>query len=118
MVEIILVLHFLAILFVVLGFPAGLIINHRGFRFFHCIALTFVTLLSALGLPCPLTLLEELLTEISYEGSFLGTWLNKVIYPQWIEQQTLLMANLIFALVVFSSFYWYPLKRKDSKNSR
>lgn len=118
MAEIILVLHFLVILFLVIGFPAGLMINHRGFRYFHCVVLAFVTLLIVLDLPCPLTLLEELFSKNSYGGSFLITWLNWIIYPQWIEPQHLFIANIVFAAMVFSSFYWYPLKPGEKKTTK
>lgn len=117
MEEIVLALHFLVILFLVIGFPVGLKINHRGFRLFHCFVLAFVTILSALDLPCPLTLLEEFYAKTSYEGSFLATWLNRVVYPQWIDPRRLFMTTMVFAAAVFSSFYWRPLK-KENKNQR
>ena len=78
-----LLLHFGVILFVVIGFPVGLITNHRRFRLIHAGVLGFITLLMILGIPCPLTVLEEASIGGSYQGSFLATWLNRLIYVDW-----------------------------------
>ncbi|KMP12418.1 hypothetical protein UZ36_00680 [Candidatus Nitromaritima sp. SCGC AAA799-C22] len=112
MTEIILAVHLLVVLFFLVGFPLGLLRNHRLFRIFHAGALGGVTLLMVLGIPCPLTVLEESLREQSYEGSFLAVWLNRVLYLEWFDPFNVLMADLAFAALVFSSFWWYPLTHK------
>ncbi len=108
----ILILHLSVILFMVIGFPVGLITNHRRFRLIHAGALAFITLLMILQIPCPLTVFEEGATGESYEGSFLATWLNRIIYVQWFTPQTVFIIDMIFAVAVFSSFWWRPLKPK------
>ncbi|MEE9257898.1 MAG: DUF2784 family protein [Nitrospinaceae bacterium] len=112
MAELVLTLHLLFILFILIGFPAGLITNHRGFRIFHCGALMFITLLMILGIPCPLTFIEEGFRNGSYEGSFIATWLNRIIYMEWFEPRHVFYADLCFAVLVVSSFWWRPLKKK------
>jgi uncharacterized protein DUF2784 len=107
-----LLLHFAVILFVVIGFAVALITNHRWFRLVHAGVLGFITLLMILRIPCPLTVLEEGSTGESYEGSFLATWLNRIIYVEWFTPQTVFIIDMIFAALVFSSFWWRPLKRK------
>ncbi len=108
-----LILHFSVILFVVIGFAVALITNHRWFRLIHAGVLAFITLLMILRIPCPLTVLEEASTGESYEGSFLATWLNRIIYVEWFTPQTVFIIDMIFAALVFSSFWWRPLKRKS-----
>ena len=109
-----LILHFAVILFVVIGFPVALITNHRWFRLIHAGVLAFITLLMILQIPCPLTVFEEASTGESYEGSFLATWLNRIIYVEWFTPQSVFIIDMIFAVLVFSSFWWWPLKKKSS----
>ncbi|MEE8269422.1 MAG: DUF2784 domain-containing protein [Nitrospinaceae bacterium] len=106
-----LILHFTVILFVVIGFPVALMTNHRRFRLIHAGVLAFITLLMILQIPCPLTILEEASTGESYEGSFLATWLNRIIYMEWFTPQSVFIVDMIFAALVFSSFWWQPLKK-------
>jgi uncharacterized membrane protein YoaK (UPF0700 family) len=112
MATFILVLHLLVILFFIVGFPIGLKLNHRGFRIFHGAALALVTLLMVLGIPCPLTVMEESSRDSSFEGSFIAFWLNRIIYLEWFDPVHVLILDLCFAALVFSSFIWHPLKRK------
>ena len=113
-----LILHFAVILFVVIGFPVALITNHRRFRLIHAGVLAFITLLMILRIPCPLTVLEETSTGGSYDGSFLATWLNRIIYMQWFTPQLIFIIDMIFAALVFSSFLWRPLKKKSHNEDK
>ncbi len=117
MAETVLALHLLIILFFLVGFPVGLITNHRLLRLFHAAALAFVTGLMLLGIPCPLTIWEEALSEGSYEGSFIAFWLRRIIYLEWFEPRHVLIADVIFAVLVFTSFIWRPLRKKDRKQA-
>ncbi len=114
MATFILILHLTVILFNVLGFPVALITNHRRFRLIHAGVLGFVTLLMIVQIPCPLTVFEEILSGESYEGSFLAEWLNRIIYMEWFTPRTVFIMDMVFAVVVFSSFWWRPLKKKES----
>ncbi len=111
MATFILALHLLIILFFIVGFPVGLILNHRGFRIFHCTALAGVTLLMILGIPCPITLWEESAGAVSYEGSFIAFWLKKIVYLQWFDPRHVLILDICFALLVFTSFIWRPVNK-------
>ena len=108
-----LILHFAVILFMVIGFPVALITNHRLFRLIHAGTLAFITLLMIFGIPCPLTVFEEAASGESYEGSFLATWLNRIIYMEWFTPRSVFIVDMIFAALVFSSFWWRPLKKKE-----
>jgi len=111
MLEIVQAAHLAVILFLVVGFAIGLGTNHTRLRLIHAGVLAGITLLLLLGIPCPLTLVEENLSGTSYEGSFLAVWLNRIIYLTWFDPKSVFMMDLAFALLVFSSFYWRPLNR-------
>ena len=110
-----LILHFAVILFMVIGFPVALVTNHRRLRLIHAGLLAFITLLMVLRIPCPLTVLEESSAGESYQGSFLATWLNRIIYVEWFTPQSIFIIDMIFAALVFSSFLWRPLEKKQRK---
>ena len=114
----ILILHLLVILFMVIGFPVALYTNHHRFRLIHAGVLGVVTLLMIAQIPCPLTLFEEALSGESYEGSFLAEWLNRIIYMEWFTPRSVFIMDMIFAGLVFSSFWWRPLKRKDCEKDK
>jgi len=112
MVELVLILHFLIVLYFIVGFPIGLICNSRLFRIIHVSALAGVTLLMVLGVPCPLTILEETLRQNPvYEGSFIATWLSRIVYMEGIEPKTIIFMDLGFLVLVVSSFFWRPTRR-------
>ena len=120
MIEFILVLHFAIILYVIFGFPIGLIFNRPRFRYIHAVTIAFVTVLMILRIPCPLTILEANLSGESYEGGFIATWLIRIIYVEGFDPNYLFIATLIFAGLVFSSFFWRPIKkgRPEAGNRR
>jgi len=111
MSEIVLIVHFMIVLFFIAGFFIGLSWNKPKFRFIHAGSLGIVTLLMILRIPCPLTLLEETLRNQSYEGSFLATWLNRILYLEWFDPLHVLIVNVLFMALVLSSFWWYPVKK-------
>jgi Protein of Unknown function (DUF2784) len=111
MATLILTLHLLIILFFLVGFPVGLILNHGVFRIIHCGALAGVTLLMVLGIPCPITLWEESVGDVSYEGSFIAFWLKRIVYLEWFDPAHVLILDIVFALLVFTSFFWRPVNK-------
>ena len=112
MVEQVLLLHFLVVLFFILGFPIGLFYNARLFRIIHACALAAVTLLMVLGIPCPLTILEETLRQDPvYAGSFIAIWLNRILYMEGFDPKHVLFMDLGFLALVVSSFFWHPTTR-------
>jgi hypothetical protein len=114
MVELVLITHFLIILFVLIGFPVGLKYNHRWFRIGHASLLFFISTLMVLGKPCPLTILEESLRGGAvYQGSFIATWLNRIIYLEGMDSGFVVYVAVVFTVLVASSFYWKPLSRQE-----
>ena len=112
----IIVLHFLYILFMLLGFLlTGYALFFREkffdrwlFRSLHLLGIFYVASLSILGKYCPLTILENELRlryEVSlvYSGSFIVHYLERLVYPDVnplvIQIPTVFLA--IFTIVVF-----------------
>ena len=111
MVELVLGVHSIVVLYLVLGFPIGLYYNHRLFRIVHTSWLAAVSLLMVLGIPCPLTILEETLRQNPvYEGSFIASWMNRIIYLEGIDSKHVVVMDIGFAIFVVFSFFWKPLK--------
>ena len=111
MVELLLSVHFFIILFVVFGFPVGLIINSRLFRIIHVTTLAGIALLMVLDVPCPLTIWEETLRQAPvYEGSFIESWLNRIIYLEDFDASFVPNMAVGFLVLTVSSFFWKPLK--------
>lgn len=81
------------------------------FRLTHLGAIGFVAMESWLGIACPLTTLENHFRGLSgseiYQMSFIGYWLNKLLFynlPEWVF---VLVYSLFFFLVV-ATFIAYP----------
>lgn len=114
--DVILVVHFLFIAFVVLGQAAILIgwragwawVRNRWYRFAHLAAIAIVALQAWLGVICPLTVWESQLREAAggagYSGTFVSHWISRLIYydaPWWVF--TLLYTA--FGLLVLASWF-------------
>ena len=88
----VLVIHFLLVLFVVLGLLAILVgrligwtwIYSRGFRISHLIVIGVVVAQAWLGRLCPLTILENFLRtkagEVGYPVSFITHWVHQILF--------------------------------------
>ncbi|MEW6516458.1 MAG: DUF2784 family protein [candidate division FCPU426 bacterium] len=111
-----LVLHFLWVVFMVSGFPLALLLKSRVLRLAHAAGLSSYLLLAACGWYCPLTVAETYFRRLSdpgfsYHGSFLGSWIERLIYvdnwgaPLWIFR---LLAGLYLALCLSSWWWWQP----------
>jgi len=115
-----LLLHAAFVLFVVMGQLLILIGWLRGwewtrrrlFRVLHLGSIGFVVLEAWFGVPCPLTILENYLRTqageaAAYQVSFIGYWLNRLLYytaPAWVFT----MAYTAFSLLVVMTFVLYP----------
>ena len=109
MVELVLGFHFIIVLYLVLGFPIGLYFNNRLFRIVHASWLAAVSLLMLLGIPCPLTIWEETLRQSPvYEGSFIASWMSRIIYLDEMDPQHVVWMDMAFAVLVMTSFYGSP----------
>ncbi len=92
--DIVLVIHFAFVLFVVVGFLLILIgllarwswVHNRVFRLLHLAAIGVVVLQAWLGQACPLTVWENDLRqragESGYAESFVEHWLHEILFYQ------------------------------------
>jgi hypothetical protein len=113
--DIILIIHFLFVLFVVGSLPLiwiggwmrlDLVRNLR-FRLAHIAAILFVVVESFVGMICPLTLLEDRLRGGECGGSFIQRWLHRILFydvPEWV----LTTIYVLFAVLVIITFRLLP----------
>ena len=105
--DIILLVHFAFVLFVVGGLALvwiGALIGWRWVRAFwfrvaHLAAIAFVAGEALLGIWCPLTIWEDALRGVHGEKSFIARWIHRVLFyefPEWVFAA----AYVLFALVV------------------
>jgi len=113
--------------FVVLGLVAILVgvarrwrwVRNFWFRILHFAAIALVAAEAILGMPCPLTTLENDLRqqagEAVYPGSFIGHWAHNVLFyeaPQWIFG----VLHCLFALCVLVTLILAPPRWPWSKS--
>ena len=124
MADVILVIHFLFVLFIVAGFGAIWIgwwrgwkwIRNRVFRVIHLGAMLFVAAESLFGYLCPLTIWEDMLRGGSHgaPAGFLQRWISRLLYydfPGWVFT----VAYTVFAILVLATFF---IVRPGSTNHR
>jgi len=122
--DVILVVHFAFVLFVVGGFALILVgaalgcawIRNPAFRYAHLAAIVFVALEALVGMACPLTVWEDALRRANADGpSFVGRWVSRLLYydlPQWVFT----VAYVLFAVAVIASLIWFPPRRRRPRN--
>lgn len=114
--DLVLLVHFSFVLFVVLGLALVLVggalgwtwVRNRAFRVAHLLAIGVVVLQSWLGLICPLTNIE-LWARVRaggrvYTGSFIAHWVERLLYydaPWWV----FVVAYTVFGSLVVAAWY-------------
>lgn len=121
--DLVLALHGGVVIFIVLG--AVLIIagnlrgwhwvNHFWLRFVHLAGMLSVAIGTWLDITCPLTDLERWLlikaNAETYSGSFIGYWLQQLLYydfPPWVFALT----YTLFGLLILVLWWIFPPTRK------
>jgi len=127
--DVLLVVHFLYIAFVVGGqlavIAGGFIgwgwVRNPTFRVLHGFAVGFVILESWVGVICPLTEWESTLRwsagESKYPGTFIGYWVGRLIYysaPEWVFT---VIYSLFGAVVLASWFVVRPVRKGPTGRS-
>lgn len=116
--DIILIIHFLFVLFVVGSVPIIWIGARRGWRFVrnirfrlvHLGAILFVSLESLAGMVCPLTLLEDSLRRTPADTSFIQRWLHRILFYD-VPEGVLTVLYVMFAILVAVTFKFVPPSR-------
>lgn len=120
--DLVLLIHFLFVLFVVGGFAlvcAGAAAGWRWvrnwwFRIAHCAAIALVAAESLVGVMCPLTVWEDALRNRAADAGFVQRWLHRILFysfPEWVFTA----AYVLFALVVALTFWLVPPLRSKEK---
>lgn len=109
--DLILILHFCFVLFVVFG--GLLVLYKRSAMRFHLPALVWGILVEFLQLPCPLTFLENYLRQLGgdagYDGGFIEHYVLMILYwdistsVQMLLGVCLVAVNLVVYAFVFQS---------------
>ena len=125
--DLILLLHFSVVVFIVASLPliiAGKYLYWtwvRNFRFrvIHLIAIGIVTVQALLGLICPLTTwemaLRERAGETTYPGSFIAHWVAELLYydlPVWVFA----VSYTVFCGLVVGCWFWVRPVRSSGGN--
>ncbi|WDE10174.1 DUF2784 domain-containing protein [Thalassomonas haliotis] len=123
----VLLLHFLFVVFVVGalllillgGYLGWLWVRNYRFRLVHLLCILVVVFQSWLGVICPVTTLEMWLRGLAgdkqYRGSFIGHWLEYLLYyraPDWL----FILVYSLFALLVVFTWLYLPPKKLPPKN--
>jgi len=115
--DLVLITHLAFVAFVVVGLVLILCGGWRGwrwvrnpwFRYAHLAAIAVVVVQAWFGLVCPLTTLENALREragdLTYEGTFIAHWLQKLLFydaPAWCFT----LGYTLFGLAVAACWIW------------
>ncbi len=117
--DIILVIHFLFVAFVVSGLALiwiGAMAGWRWvrdfwFRIAHLAAICFVAAEALLGMICPLTTWEDALRGAPTEAGFIARWIHRILFysfPDWVFTA----AYVLFALAVALTMRLVPPRRR------
>lgn len=110
--DLVLLLHFLFVLFVVGSLPliwigAGLgwpWVRRYGFRVAHVCAIGVVVAESLIGMMCPLTVWEDALRQAGRpEASFIQRWVGRLLYYE-LPESVFTAIYVLFALLVVVTF--------------
>jgi len=121
--DIIVIVHFAYVAFVVVGFLLILIgivrrwqwIKNCWFRSLHLLAILIVAAEAVCGIKCPLTTwendLRRLAGETIIQGSFVAKWAHAMLFFD-AEPWVFTLAHILFGLAVLATFILAPPRRK------
>ena len=120
--DVILIVHFAFVAFVVGGLAVIWIgaacgwqwVRNFWFRVAHLAAIVFVAGEALLGVWCPLTIWEDALRGVHGEKSFVARWIHRVLFydfPGWMFT----VAYVLFALAVAATWLFV---RPESRRNR
>ena len=117
--DLIVLIHFLFVLFVMLG--GLLILRWRWIAWLHVPAALWGAVVELAGWICPLTpweiRLRLLAGEAGYDGTFLGNYLIPVIYPPGLTRQLQIGIGALVVLLNVGIYLWI-WHRRDCRTNR
>lgn len=118
--DLVILMHFLWIAFVVLGFPLFLYLNLPRWRIAHLLAVIATVIMQLTLTACPLTYIEVYLKSKGksgqvYPGQFMIETIEKLIYIEDLTLEKITYATIVFLIVVLLSFWFKPvtLRKKN-----
>ena len=112
-------LHFLFVVFVVIG--GLLVLRWRWMMWLHLPAAVWGALIEFRGWICPLTPLEKSLRaragDAGYEGGFIDHYLLPVLYPGTLTREIQVMLGVL-VIVANLAIYWLAMRRKRLHSGR
>ena len=126
--DLILLIHFLFVAFVVLGFifiwigyfTKQKFAKNAKFRICHILAMGIVLCESLVGMICPLTEWENYLRvrggqDQVYETSFMKEWIHKIMFFDFSELTFVIVYALFFAVILLTFWVIPPDLRKPAE---
>jgi len=115
--DIVIVIHFLWIAFVILGFPFFLWVNSARWRLIHLAAVIAMVLMQVTRSICPLTYLEAWLKSEGrgaevYSGKFIIETIERLIYVDSVTLEKITWATGAYLALILLSFRFRPIQRK------
>lgn len=113
--DIVLMIHFFYVLFVVGSLPIIWLgawfklafVRNRWFRYLHLAAILLVVVESLFGVVCPLTVWENTLRQVEMDSSFIQQWLHQIMFYN-VSEGVLTVVYVVFAGLVAMTFKWVP----------
>ncbi len=117
--DVVILIHFLWIGFVILGFPVALYFNSAKWRLIHLTAVILMILMQVTRTICPLTYLEAWLksggtAKTVYPGAFIIEWVERLIYVEDMTLEKIMYATMAYLVLILLSFWFRPLTRKKT----
>ncbi len=115
--DVVILIHFLWIGFVILGFPVALYFNSAKWRLIHLAAVILMILMQVTRTICPLTYLEAWLksgeaAKAVYPGAFIIEWVERLIYVEDMTLEKIMYATMAYLVLILLSFWFRPLQFK------
>jgi hypothetical protein len=118
--DLVVVLHFLFVLFVVFG--GLLVLRWPKIAYLHLPIATYGVLIEFVGWVCPLTPLEKRLRESAgqqgYEGGFVEHYILPVLYPDGLTRGVQLVLGMLVIGVNVAVYWLVARRRKQSLIAR
>jgi Protein of Unknown function (DUF2784) len=119
--DVVILIHFLWIGFVILGLPVALYFNSAKWRLIHLAAVILMIGMQVTRTICPLTYLEAWLksggdeTKV-YPGAFIAEWVERLIYVEDMTLEKIMYATMAYFALILLSFWFRPLHWKKAAN--
>lgn len=119
---VVILIHFLWIAFVILGFPLFLWRNNAPWRIIHLAAVIWMVLMQVNRAICPLTYFEMWLksegqgTEV-YPGKFMIETIEQLIYVDNVTLEMITYATAAYLVLIVLSFWFRPIVNKKKVRS-